>query len=147
MPAHKKDFADHHDAELTLKLYELRREPVMRDARNAINSQFFPKSIDDVVAVTKTDHPLNAAFRQVASYWEMTYALAKHGVVQPEFMLESCSEGLYLYAKVHPYLAQIREVYNPDLFRNAEWIADSCDLARARIAFFTKRVQATMAAR
>jgi hypothetical protein len=145
MPALRKDFADHHDAEIVLKLYELRREPVMRDARHAINSKFFPRSIEEVVAVTKTDHPLNAAFRQTSSYWEMAYALARHGVVQPEFMLESCGEGLYLFAKVRPFLAALRESYNPDIFRNAEWIAESCDLARSKVAFFTKRIQATVA--
>jgi hypothetical protein len=62
-----KDKPDHHDAELVLKLYDLRREPVMRASRDAMLGKFWPKSYEDFVAVTKFDHPLNAAFRQVSS--------------------------------------------------------------------------------
>ncbi|MCE2903322.1 MAG: hypothetical protein ACK6DP_01210 [Gemmatimonas sp.] len=65
-----KDDADHHDADLALTLYDLRREAVMRESRAALVSKFLPASWDDVLAVTKPDHPLNAAFRQCATYWE-----------------------------------------------------------------------------
>ena len=94
-----KDFPDHHDAELVLTLCELRREPVMRESRNLINAKFLPTSFDELLAVTKPDHPLNAAYRQCASFWEMTYAMARHGVVHSEFLLESNGEGLLLAAK------------------------------------------------
>ena len=47
---------DHHDAELVLKLYELRREPVMRESRDAINAQFMPRSFEDVAAIAKDAH-------------------------------------------------------------------------------------------
>ena len=59
-----KEHPDHHDAELAFRAYEMRRETVMRDSRNAINRDFWPKSYADAVAVTKADHPLNAAWRQ-----------------------------------------------------------------------------------
>ena len=48
-----KPTPDHHDAELVLRVYDLRREPVMREARSAINGQFWPKSYDDVAAVLR----------------------------------------------------------------------------------------------
>ena len=66
-----KEHPDHHDAELAFRAYEMRREAVMRDSRNAINRDFWPKSYADVLAVTKADHPLNAAWRQSITYWEM----------------------------------------------------------------------------
>jgi len=62
-----KDTPDHHDAEIVLRLYELRREPVMRDARDTINTQFWPRTFEDILAVTKRDHHLNRPFRQVGS--------------------------------------------------------------------------------
>jgi len=52
-----KDFPDHHDAELALKLYELRRDPLLRDSRAQMN-QWWPKASDDVVAITKPEHVL-----------------------------------------------------------------------------------------
>ena len=48
-----KDFPDHHDAELVLRLYELRREPTMREARVAINTKFTPKTFEEFSAITK----------------------------------------------------------------------------------------------
>jgi hypothetical protein len=141
-----KDFPDHHDAELVIKLYELRREPVMRESRKAVNGQFWPRSFDDVVAVTKGDHPLNAAYRQVGTYWEMVYGMVKHGVLHSEFMIESCGEGMFLFAKIEPYLAEYRERISPLAFRNAEWIAANSAGAQAALGLFRKRIESTLAA-
>jgi len=136
-----KDFPDHHDAELVLHLYELRREPVMRESRHAINRTFWPASFDELLAVTKPDHPLNAAFRQTASYWEMTYGMAKHGVVHTDFLLDSAGEGLFLLARVEPYLAEFRQAFSPRAFANAEWVATHSELGQQLMAHFRNRVQ------
>lgn len=140
-----KDFPDHHDAELIIRLYDLRREPVMREARAALNAKFWPRSFDDVLAVTKTDHPLNSAFRQATTYWEMVYSMAKHGIVHADFMMESCSEGMYVYAKMEPWVASYREQVNPRAFLNAEWIATHSETARRELERYRKRVQARLA--
>lgn len=141
-----KDYPDHHDAELVLKLYEMRREAVMRASRAAITADFWPRTWEDVLAVTRPDHPLNAAYRQVGTYWEMVYGLAKHGVVHSEFMMESCGEGIFLYVRVEPYLAQLREM-NPFAYRNAEWIVNNSERGKALHELFRKRAQAMLAAR
>lgn len=141
-----KDFPDHHDAELVLKLYELRREAVMRDSRTTLSAQFWPRTWEDVQAVTKLDHPLNSAWRQCSTYWEMVYGMAKHGVLHPEFMMESCGEGIFLYARIEPYLTQLREI-NPFAFRNAEWVVTHSERGKALLELFRARVQATLAAR
>ena len=142
-----KDFPDHHDAELVLRLYELRREPVMRESRHAINRTFWPASLDDVLALTKPDHPLNAAFRQTSTYWEMVYGMAKHGVIHTDFLLESAGEGLLLFARVEPYLDEYRAAVNPRAFRNAEWVASNSDLARQLMELHRKRIQQQAAAK
>jgi hypothetical protein len=146
-PMLKKDFPDHHDAELVIRLYELRREPVMRESRSAINSQFWPRSLDDVVAVTKSDHPLNAAWRQTGTYWEMVYGMVKHGVLHSEFMMESSGEGMFLFARVEPYLTELRGQWNPLAFQNTEWVARNSPRAALLLDLFRKRVQAMLASR
>jgi hypothetical protein len=88
-----KEHPDHHDAELAFRAYELRRESVMRDSRNAINRDFWPKSFADVQAVTKADHPLNAAWRQTATYWEMVYGTVRHGIANADYFMESNGGG------------------------------------------------------
>ncbi|GMV08957.1 MAG TPA: hypothetical protein PKC83_15050 [Gemmatimonadaceae bacterium] len=137
----KKDYPDHHDADLVLKLYELRRESVMRDSRRQLNTSFWPTSFDEVLAITKYDHPLNEAFRQCTTYWEMTYAMARHGVMHAEFMLESCGEGLLLYARIEPWLAEYRATVSALGFRNAEWVATETEMGRVIMERFRKRVQ------
>jgi hypothetical protein len=79
-----------------------------------------------VAAVLKPDHPLNAAYRQTGTYWEMVYSMARHGIVHPGFWLENNTEGLFLFVKVEPYLETIRETGQPAAFRNAEWVAREC---------------------
>ena len=142
-----KGTPDHHDAELAIRVYELRREPVMRESRAAINQKFWPKSFEDVQAIARPDHPLNPAYRQVASYWEMVYGFAKHGIVNVDFWLESNGEGLYVLAKVAPFLEQIRKEYNPNSYRNAEWIAQASGEGRRILGMFSERVKKALAAR
>ncbi len=117
---------DHHDAQLLIQVYDLRREAVLRESRRAILREFWPKSFDDLRAVLEAQHPLNAAYRQVASYWEMVYSFARYGIVHPAFWLETNGEGLFLLAKVEPYLGELRQQAGVQAFRNAEWVAREC---------------------
>ncbi|MEO7965396.1 MAG: hypothetical protein ABIT38_15920 [Gemmatimonadaceae bacterium] len=137
-----KDYPDHHDAELVIKLYELRREATMRESRAVISRDFLPKSLDDIQAVLRADHPLNAPYRQCGSYWEMVYGMARHGVIHADFMMESNGEGLLLFTRVEPWLAEIRTHGSPLAFRNAEWVATETDTGRRTAERFRARVRA-----
>ena len=132
---------DHHDAELILKIYDLRREPVMRESRDAINRDYWPRNAEEALAILQPEHPLNRAYRQTSTYWEMVYGMAKNGVVHTDFLLESTGEGLLLFARIEPYLEAIRAATSPRAFRNAEWIAGSGDLAKAIMTTFRGRIQ------
>ena len=142
-----KELPDHHDADLILKLYELRRDPAMREAREKIAKEFWPRTLDDLLAVAALTHPLNAAFRQTSSYWEMVYSMAKYGIIDSDFLMESSGEGMALFAKVHPFLAGYRAQMQPRAFINAEWIATHGTLAKEVFERQQKRVQKALAAR
>jgi len=139
-----KENPDHHDAEIILKLYELRREATMREARNSIIAKFWPKSYEDFIAITDMQHPMNAAFRQTSSYWEMAYGFAKHGVVNPDLLMESSGEGLFLFAKVRPYLERWRKEASPTAFSNTEWICNNSQVAKQRLTMIETRVKQMM---
>ena len=130
-----KEKPDHHDAQLVMQVYDLRRE-----SRNALG-QFWPKTYDDVLAVVKPEHPMNAAFRQVSTYWEMVYGMVKHGVAHPGYFLESNGEGMFLFAKIEPFLQAYRKDYSPRAFQNAEWVATQCPEGRALYEYFRARVR------
>jgi hypothetical protein len=116
-----KERPDQADAELVLKLYDLRREAVMRQSRNMIG-QWWPKTWEEFFAVTQPTHQMNAAWRQTSSYWEMAYSFARHGVVNADFLVENTGEGLFLYAKVLPFIDRYRKEVSPFAFMSAEWI-------------------------
>ena len=136
-----KGHPDHHDADLLLKVYDMRREAVLRASRSAINGQFWPKTYEDVQAVLKAEHPLNAAYRQVGTYWEMVYGFARHGIVNPDFWIETNGEGFFVLAKVSPFLERLRVDVSPVVFRNAEWIAKECDEGRRTYERIVARVK------
>jgi hypothetical protein len=135
---------DHHDAELVLRVYELRREPVMRESRGLMNQKFWPKDYADVQAVAKGDHPLNAAYRQVGTFWEMVYGIVKHGIVHSEYFLESNGEGLLFFAKVAPFLAEIRRDTSPVTLANTEWVSRETERGRRVFEVMTGRVKETL---
>jgi hypothetical protein len=144
MPADKPD---HHDADLVLRVYELRREPVMRESRAAINQKFWPKTFADVQAVLKGDHPLNASYRQVNTYWEMVYGMVKHGVVHADYFLESNGEGMLVFAKVAPFLEDIRREHSAVAYQNAEWVAKNTAVGRRAFDMMVGRVKKTLESR
>jgi hypothetical protein len=135
-----KEVPDHHDAELVLRLYELRREAVMRESRNKI-MQWLPRTWEEFLEVAQPGHPSNAAFRQTASYWEMAYGMARHHIVNADYLIENTTEGLFLYAKALPFLERYRREVSPLAFRNAEWITTSCETGRQRLELIQARVR------
>jgi hypothetical protein len=140
-----KDTPDYQDADLVLRLYDLRREAVMREARKALIAGWTPVTEAECLAVTAPDHPLNAAFRQCTTYWEMAYGMIKHGIVHGDYMMESNGEGLLLFTRAEPWLAQLREKAGPFAFANAEWVANSVERGKLVAARFRARQQAAMA--
>ena len=143
-----KEKPDHHDAELMLRVYDLRRESLMRQSRAAVMGQFWPKRYEDLHEIaSKADHPLNAPLRQVGTYWEMVYAMVRHGIVNPGYFLETNGEGLFLFAKVQPYLEQYRKDFVPTAYRNAEWVATESPEGRVSFESISARVKRMAAAR
>ena len=144
-----KDFPDHHDAELVLKLYELRREPVMREARKFMLGEWWPKGYEDLAAIATFEHPDNAKFRQVTHYWELAYGLARHGIVHPEYLADSVGgEGFFVLARVHPFLERFRaEAPSPRFLRNTEWVAANTETGKALFASILARTRQLVAAR
>lgn len=130
----------HHDAELVLKLYDLRREAVMRDARNWV-ATFNPQSIDDVLKVMSDfSSKGNAYLRQVCSYWEMVAALIVHGTLNKELAFDTLGEMYFVYSIMEPVIEDFRQKFNaPDFFKNVQKVVESTPEGKKRIADTQKR--------
>jgi len=121
--------ATHADAELILKLYDARREAEIRKARHWWTTAFWPESADDVVKVMRSiGAQENAWLRQVLGYWSMASSFVSHGVLNEDLFFEPSFSGemFFIYAKLEPYLPELREkLQNPLLLANLEKLIHS----------------------
>ncbi len=135
------------DAEIILKLYELRTEAVMRQARAWMVGEFWPKTAEEFFAVAENwQDPHNAWFRQVTSYWETAAALVLHGAVSAELFVDCNGEGFYLLAKFTPLLEAIREK-NPAFMAKTSELINRFSAAAQRYEAMLKRLEALRSAR
>ena len=134
--------ATYHDAELILKLYDLRREAVMRQARNWFFA-FEPKSFQDLMKVMGDfGGQENAYLRQVLTYWETAAALVAHGALNAALAQDTLGEMQAVYAKVQPFMKQIREMLkSPEFLQNMEKVMEGTPEGRERL----KKMQERMA--
>ncbi len=130
------------DAWLCLHLYEQRREPLLREARDWLFT-FTPSSFADIKALIegRTGEEDNRRWRQVTSYWEMISAIMMSGAIAAEgreLFVKTTKEFFLCYAKLQPYLADIRAATRPAAFQNLESFCRSLPDHDALLAYFTK---------
>ncbi len=130
------------DAEIILKLYQLRTEAVMRQARAWMTGEFWPKTPEEFFAVAQNPaDPHNAFFRQVITYWEMAAAMVLHGAVSAELFVDCNAEGFFLLAKFAQILEAIREKIPTFLNKTSE-LVNRFTAAAARYEVVLKNVEA-----
>ena len=106
-------------ADLILKLYDLRRETKMREARNWIFG-FNPTSAEEYMK-TMMDPEVGAYLRMVTSYWDMAASLVNHGAIDAEMFSDTVGEHLFVFAKIEPFLAELRTIWqSPEAFKHLE---------------------------
>jgi len=132
-------------ANLILKLYELRREPVMREARNFIMG-FNPISVEEYMAGMMG--PNSGHIRMVVSYWEMAASFVVSGAIDANMFDETAGEHILVFGKIEPFLPQLRlAMGNPGMFKNLEQVCTSAPSSLERVRATAARIRNMMAAR
>ncbi len=128
------ELPNHHDADIILKLYELRRESVMREARRFV-ADFWPTSVADLVAIASNRGTKeNAYMRQITGYWEMAASFVNRGAINRELALDNYSEMFFVYAKIEPHLRGYREAVGmPQFLQNVQQLVESSPETRERL--------------
>lgn len=109
------------DALVIIKLYEIRSEALMREARAWFFSEFVPQSGKDIVALMLSGEKQSAYYRMVASHWEIAASLVNNGGIDEKLFLDANSEHLVVFAKLQPFVAEIREtIGEPDYLAHLE---------------------------
>lgn len=135
-------------AELILKLYELRRETVMREARSYVGGEFMPASASEFIQIVSAGNRNSSFVLQVYGYWQMVAAFVKSGALDAELLYDTCPEMYFQYAKVQPYLAQFRrEMDLPEFLINVEQLVEGSRTGRDRLETMQKNLAAIADAR
>ena len=109
------------EAELTLHLYDLRREAEMRKARNWFAAEFWPRSFSELEqTMMQFQSPQSHWCRQVMSYWDTAAAFVVRGALQPGLFYDTCGEAWFYYAKLKPLIQEARAKFSPEFLSNLE---------------------------
>jgi len=104
-----------------IELYKIRTGTLMREARAWFVSEFAPQSGKEIVQLLLSGEKQSAYYRMVASYWESAASLVNNGGVDEKMFLEANSEHLVVFAKLHPFIPEIRELIGePDYLSHLE---------------------------
>jgi hypothetical protein len=105
-------------AQLVLKLYELRRDALLREARNWFLRDFNPESVADITALSLDQ---NRMYRMVTGYWNMAASFVTYGAIDRQMFLDGNGEIFATFAKVQPFLGELRELNQlPDYLEHVE---------------------------
>jgi len=93
-------------ATLNLKLFELRREAVLREAREWFLRDFNPETFGELVEIVSGER--NPSFRMVLGYWDMAASLVIAGAIDADAFRAAHGEVFATFGKIHPFLAELR---------------------------------------
>ena len=128
--------------DLILKLYDLRREPVLREARAWFSGEFNPTTVEDVIQTVMGEK--SAWFRMVVGYWDMAASLVVFEAIDQKIFNASGDELLSVFAKIEPFLGEMREKWNvPDFLRHLEEVGRQFPNADTRLRQRRERLQAS----
>ncbi|HEV3277066.1 MAG TPA: hypothetical protein VG860_09635 [Terriglobia bacterium] len=115
---------DHHDAELLLRLYDLRREEKLRRAREWFLGKFRARNAEEFDRACPPGSEENAYFRMTVSYWNMAASVVNHGLIQEQFFFENNAELWTVWEKIKVLAPATRErLKNPYAYEHLEKLA------------------------
>jgi hypothetical protein len=135
MEEHVKEHPDNFDAELLLRLYDLRREAKLRQGREWLIREFQAKSFDECLAQAPPGSEKSALFRMTVTYWDMAASLVNHGLIKEDLFFENTTEFWVIWDKIRNVAPAMREKYkNPLVWKNLETLAEKYEQWMAKRA-------------
>ena len=131
------------EADLILKLYDLRREPVMREARNWF-ATFNPQKPEDFLEVLTSEK--SGLYRMVISYWDMACSLVINGAIDAQMFNDANGEHIFVYAKMEPFIPVLREqMQAPQFLGSLEKVVKALPDSERRVAAVRERIKKIIA--
>jgi hypothetical protein len=118
--------ATYDDANLILRLYELRREEKLRTARDWFSKNYRANSLEEAMQIIPMGSQENAYFRMIVSYWEMAASFVTSGVLNQNLFFESNGELLFVWERTKAILPAFRAMTkNPETWKNLEAVGNA----------------------
>jgi hypothetical protein len=118
--------ATYDDVNLVIRLYELRRDERLREARRWFGASFKAKTLDEFHALCPVGSEPNETYRMVVTYWDMVASFLTSGVVNQELFFQSGAELLFVWERVRDVVPHLREANNnPMQYKNLEQAASA----------------------
>lgn len=125
MPIHGPR-ATYDDVNVVLRLYEIRRDERLREARRWFTTSFRARTMNEFLALCPPGSETNTWYRMVTSYWEMVGSFITGGVVNEELFFASGRELLFTWERVRDLVPHLRDTYhNPLELKNLELAAQA----------------------
>ena len=129
------------NAQLNLQLFEMRREPVLREARAWFLDEFNPETFAELVALVSGER--NPSFRMVLGYWDMAASLVTTGAIDADAFRAAHGEIFATFSKISPYLDELRKASRePELCKHMEAVVLSAPDAEAILSRRRKAIRA-----
>ncbi|HET7214988.1 MAG TPA: hypothetical protein VFL79_15475 [Terriglobia bacterium] len=130
-----KEHPDHHDAELMLRLYDLRREEKLRRAREWFALELRAESAEDFMKKYPPGSEQDAYFRMVVTYWEMAASIVNNGLIKQDFFFQNTAEFFGVWERIRHLMPDARKAFkNPHMWENLEQLAANYETWMAKRA-------------
>ena len=106
----------HEQGRLLLQVFEERREPRLRQARDWFFHNFFADNFDEVMRLAAPGSEGGTNFMMVASYWDQTCALLNHGLLHEDLFFETNGEFFGVWERIKPTIEEGRKRFSNKIF-------------------------------
>jgi hypothetical protein len=133
-------------AQLNLQLFDLRREPVLREARSWFVIEFNPESFADLNSALSGER--NASFRMVLGYWDMAASMVTTGAIDADAFCAAHGEISATFSKIQPFLAEVRAASGePEFCKHMEAVVMAAPDAQTTLTRRREAIRAAIRAR
>ncbi len=106
----------HEQAHLQLRLYDMRREPRLREARDWFFKHYRVQSFDDAMRIAAPGTQEGTFTMMVVGYWEQACAMLNHGLLHEDLFFETTGEFFGVWERVKPMIGEARKHFSDEHF-------------------------------
>ena len=99
----------HEQAQLHLQVYDLRREPRLRQARDWFQQNYIADTPEQAMKLASPGTEHGIFFGMVIGYWEQACALLNYGLLHEDLFFETSGEFFGVWEAIKPVVPEFRE--------------------------------------